>query len=150
MDKYRRKFTFETLPIEIKDRPDGRSETQMVPLLGGRIVDVYSGMPVGHVSHMVGKGGGKPRFLAFTFFPIQKGDDDQLPEPEGGWGTRFDKASVAVWNFYNRQQRWPPFFEQLGSEFKVSCRARTHARPCCGCLMFRSAAPSRCRGAGSS
>ena len=100
MDMYRRKFIFEITPIRVTDLPTGATKTQIADL-NGRIVDVYSGMPVGMVLHLPSGQGAK--FEAHTLFPARAGGDSQLPEPNGGWGRRFDLAADAVWHFYNRQ-----------------------------------------------
>ena len=101
MDMYRRKFTFETTPIRVTDRPQGGTNTRM-NTLDGRIVDAYSGMAIGMVTHTP-TGDGVANFIATTFFPIERGGSDEVPEPKGGWGRRFDLAADAVWNFHNRQ-----------------------------------------------
>lgn len=101
MDMYRRRFTFETTPIRVSDRPQGGTNTQM-NTLDGRVIDAYSGMPVGMVIHTpTGDGGAK--FIATTYFPVERGGSDEIPEPKGGWKKRFDLAADAVWKFHNRQ-----------------------------------------------
>lgn len=101
MTAHRNKFIFEIVPIEV-DKTENRRKLTLIPDLGsGRIVDSYSGMPIGmviYVANAYEKGG--YGFEAHTIYPV-KGDDGRLPEPKEGWGTRVDLAAKAIWEEYN-------------------------------------------------
>ena len=98
------RYQFETAPITVETCASGKTVTRMSDI-SGRVVDTYTGMPVGVVSHGPApnlpndKSGG---YTAICSFPPD-GQDAELEPPGGTWGNRFDQAADAIWDRYYQQ-----------------------------------------------
>lgn len=88
-----RKYFLETTPIRVVDLEHGGKRTEM-HALQMRVVDCYTGLPVGMVAHT------NKKFQAIYFLADKK--KNEVNEIDGEWGPRFDQASLAVWNTYNK------------------------------------------------
>ena len=99
MDLVRRKYLIQTNPDQGENFPS-------VPNLAFRVLDGYTGVPVGMVWSVLPQPG---RFdcRASCFFSdaelSPRGGGNVRPKSgEPGWGKRYDKAAEAIWNTYSR------------------------------------------------
>ena len=87
------RYYIETKPIETVREPN-RVRT-MMNTLSCRVVDSFTGMPIGCVLHTSDDGGSFKAFMA-----LGSGNGEVQP-PEGGWGRRYDLAALEVWKSYS-------------------------------------------------
>lgn len=97
MDIVKKKYTLEFPPIHQVRQPDGRWTRNLVER-DMRVVDAYTGAPVGIVAYssLDKKYKGRLNF---------EGGVD-VKERADGWGDRFDLAADAVWKTYNNSLPW--------------------------------------------
>ena len=93
-------YKFEPTPIVVRQRPGVGTDTRLSDL-SGRVVDVYTNMPIGAVIY-----GADSRFHACPFFPERPARDGQDNEIKGDWGPRADWAAMAIWTQYWSQLSW--------------------------------------------
>ena len=92
------RFRLEQVGIRVAERPHGGTNTSLGGL-SSSVVDCYTNAHVGSVVHGR-KDDGQMGYIAQSVF------GGKLPEPDGGWGPRFDLAAIAVWSYYSRSLPW--------------------------------------------
>ncbi|MCY4151938.1 MAG: hypothetical protein OXE94_06850 [Aestuariivita sp.] len=101
-DLVKSRYYIETKPIETVRDPH-RVNTIM-NTLGFRVVDSFTGMPIGCVLH---SSENDRSFQAFMYLGSGNGE---IKPPENGWGRRYDHAALEVWKGYSTSlpfcERW--------------------------------------------
>jgi len=85
------RYYIETTPIE--SLPE--ENRTILNSLSFRVVDSFTGMPIGTVAHSSEDGGKFRAFMSLT------PGDAEIDAPEGGWGVRSDLAALEVWKSYS-------------------------------------------------
>ncbi|MCY4301884.1 MAG: hypothetical protein OXC68_09165 [Aestuariivita sp.] len=91
-DLIKPRYYIETKPIETVR--DGYCVNTILNTLNLRVVDSFTGMPIGCVLHSSENNGS---FQAVMFLGS---NDGKIEPPEGGWGIRYDQAAFEVWKSY--------------------------------------------------
>lgn len=97
MDIIKRKYTLEFPPIHQHRERDGSWIRNLVER-NMRVVDAYTGAPVGIVAYR--------SFDKKYEGQLNFGRGNYVEEPSDGWGDRFDLAAEAVWQSYSNSLPW--------------------------------------------